>query len=176
MFINSLLIILLIFLLLATAFWTYLLVYMFWYKVPLISTSKAVITAALRLADIKPQQQVFELGCGWGPFLFAAQNLEPKAYYIGYDVLRPVLWVNRWRAKHKNITFMRGDFFKTDLSKTDVIYCYLWDTIMADFYTKKWPNLKPGCKVLSYDFPIKNLEPKETVKFGKSTLYLYVKG
>lgn len=147
---------------------------MLWYKVPLISTSQAVTLKALELAKIKPDQQVFDLGCGWSPFLFEAVKATPKAKLTGYDVLTPVLWLNRWRAKGR-INFVRGDFFGANLSHADVIYCYLWDTIMADFYTKKWPTLKPGCRVISYDFPLKKLKPLRTVSFGKSTLYLYVK-
>jgi len=174
MIIDLFLILLLIALLCATAFWTYLLVYMLWYKVPLISTAKNVTFKALELAEIKPNQQVLDLGCGWSPFLFAAAKKEPQTHYTGYDVLTPVLWINRWRAKN-NITFVRGDFFKADLSEADVIYCYLWDTIMADFYIQKWPSLKKGVRVISYDFPLKKLKPVKTVNFGKSTLYLYVK-
>ncbi|NCP66856.1 class I SAM-dependent methyltransferase [bacterium] len=175
MMIDFLLIALLVVLLMGTVFWTYLLVFMFRYKVPLISTSKTVINQALEFAEIKPGQTVFELGCGWAPFLFTAAKAEPNAKYIGVEVLKPILWINRFKAKNQPIEFINQDFFTLDLSQADVIYCYLWDTIMADIYTKKWSTLKPGFRLISYDFPIKKLTPKKTVKLGKSTLYLYVK-
>ena len=175
MIIDILLIILLIFLLLSSVFWAYLLVYMLWYRVPLISTCKTVIVAALKLADIKPNQLVVELGCGWAPFLFTAAKQEPQARYLGIEVIKIVLWWNRWKARHLPIKFKNQDFFSVDLESADVIYCYLWDTIMADIYRKKWGHLKRGCRLVSYDFPIKALTPDQTIKIGKSTLYLYVK-
>jgi hypothetical protein len=175
MIIDILLILLLIFLLLCSFFWAYLLVFVVRYKVPLISTSKKVIEAALEMAEIKPKDTVIELGCGWAPFLFTAAKSEPKAKYIGVEVLRPILWRNRMKAKGLPMQFLNQDFFKTDLSQADVIYCYLWDTIMADLYDQKWNSLKPGCRVVSYDFPIKKLTPDKKIKLGKSTLYLYVK-
>lgn len=175
MIIDILLIILLIFLLLSSVFWAYLLVYMLWYRVPLISTSKPVIEAALKLADIKPHQLVVELGCGWAPFLFNAAKQEPKAKYLGVEVIKIVLWWNRFKARTLPIEFKNQDFFTIDLSQADVIYCYLWDTIMADIYRKKWKELKPGARLISYDFPIRALEPNAVVKMGKSKLYLYIK-
>lgn len=175
MIIDILLIILLIFLLLSSVFWAYLLVYMLWYRVPLISTSKGVIEAALKLADLKPNQFVVELGCGWAPFLFSAAAQEPKAKFLGIEVIKIVLWWNRFKARSLPIEFKNQDFFKIDLEQADVIYCYLWDTIMADIYAQKWKELKPGARLISYDFPIKALEPNEVVKMGKSTLYLYIK-
>lgn len=174
MILDAFLILLLIVLLLATVFWTYLLAYLLWYRVPLISTNKKTIEKALELAQIKPHESVVELGCGWAPFLFTAQRQAPNAVYTGYDVLRPVLWLNNWKAKGQ-INFVRGDFFKADLSKSDVVYCYLWDTVMEQIYAQHWPTFKNGTRLVSYDFPIKNLEPQRTVKLGKSTLYLYKK-
>ena len=175
MIIDILLVILMLFLLLCSALWAYLLIFMLWYKVPLISTSKKVINAALEMAVIKPGQTAVELGCGWAPFLFAAERAEPKAHYIGIEVLKPIVWLNRFRVKKRSIRFITEDFFEADLHTAHVIYCYLWDTIMADLYLKKWSSLRPGCRLISYDFPLKTLTPDKTLKFGKSTLYLYVK-
>jgi len=175
MFIDLLLVLLSVFLFLCCVFWSYLLIYMLWYKVPLISTSKKVIDEALNLAQIQPDQTVFELGCGWAPFLFAAAKAEPKATYIGIEVIRFVLWVNKIRAQKQAITFKAEDFFKVDLTQADVIYCYLWDTIMADIYAQKWTELKPGTKLITFEFPLKKLAPDKKISFGKSTLYLYVK-
>lgn len=175
MLLDTFLVFLLIVLLLCCAFWTYLLVYLLYYRVPLISTGKNVTQTALDLAQIKPGEQVVDLGCGWSPFLFAAYSREPGAHYTGYDVLWPVLAYNRWRAKGR-IKFEQSDFFKVDLSQTDVVYCYLWDTVMQRLYEEKWPTLKPGTRLVSYDFPIKNLESQQVVAVGKGKVYLYVKG
>ena len=175
MFVDLLLIVLLFFLLLCSLFWSYLLIFMLWYKVPLISTSKTVIRQALALAEIKPNHTVIELGCGWAPFLFTAATQEPKAHYLGVEVLKPILWRNRLKAKNLPLKFINQNFFNVDLTDADVIYCYLWDTIMAQIYEQKWDTLKPGCRVVSFDFPIKTLTPEKTIKIGKSTLYLYIK-
>ncbi len=176
MIIDILLVILSVFLFLCCVFWSYLLIYMLRYKVPLISTSKTIINEALNLADIKPNQTVFELGCGWAPFLFTAAKQEPEAKYIGIEVISLVLRVSRFRAKRLPNTFKSEDFFNVDLSDADVIYCYLWDTIMADIYEKKWAELKPGARLVTFEFPLKALTPDKKISFGKSTLYLYVKG
>ncbi len=175
MIINVILCFLALILLVASIFWAYLLIFMLWYRVPLISTSKTILKEALQLADIKPGERVVELGCGWAPFLFMAAKAEPKAHYLGIEVLRPILWWNRFKAKNLPVTFQNQDFFQVDFSEADVVYCYLWDTIMAQIYQQKWAELKTGARLISYDFPIKALSPEKIIKRGQSTLYLYVK-
>lgn len=175
MILDIFLIVLSVFLFLSCVFWSYLLIYMLRYKVPLISTSKTIINEALNLAQIQPGQTVVELGCGWAPFLFTAAKAEPKAQYIGIEVIDLVLRVNKFRAKNLPITFRADNFFNVDLSNANVVYCYLWDTIMADIYQQKWSELKPGTKLITFEFPLKKLTPEKKISFGKSTLYLYIK-
>jgi ubiquinone/menaquinone biosynthesis C-methylase UbiE len=76
-----------------------------------------------RLAEIygfliPPGMRVLELGCGQGDLL---AKLSP-AYGVGVD-LSPAL-IERARARHPNLTFVRADAHSLDLNeKFDVVVC-----------------------------------------------------
>ncbi len=177
MILDIFLLIFLLFTCLACLFWFYLLVYLMIYKVPLVSTQKKVIAEMVKLAKLKTGQKVYDLGCGFAPTLFYAAKIGPKNQYIGYDVLRPVLWYNQFKNTFLNypIEFVCGDFFMADLEEADVIFCYLWDTVMVRIYEEKWESLKKGAILISHDFSIPALKPKSTKKVGRSKIYVYQK-
>ncbi len=131
----------------------------------------------IELAEVEENQVICEIGCGFAQLLFLLVQGKPKNTYIGIDVLGPVIWFNTLKARflQRDICFKKQNFFKADLSENDIIFCYLWDSIMEDLYVKKWEEFKPGMKLISHDFPIKKLRPVVTQKIGRSTVYVYQK-
>jgi len=129
------------------------------HKVPSISTPAAIQRQMIEAARLKPGQIVCDLGCGTGRLLLHAHRVQPKAIYTGYDVFRPALWWAKFknRALNARIQFIVGDFFRQDLSQADVIFCYLWPSIMDQIESDIWPTLKPGAVLISYAFPMKNV-------------------
>jgi SAM-dependent methyltransferase len=129
------------------------------------------------LAQLKPGQVAYDLGCGSGTILFAAAKAEPRAKLIGYEVIRPLVWWGRFRnlRLQTNIKFYCANFFKSDLSEADVIFCYLFPGLMERFYREIYPTLRPGTRIISHGFLLSNLEPVKEVCVGKARLWMYEK-
>lgn len=146
----------------------------FFYGVPLVPTPRKIVLKMIKLADFKGGEKVYDLGCGTGSILF---QLPLAVSRIGYDLVRPAIWYAKLKNSlfRKNIFFERADFFQKDLSDADIIFCYLFRSIMDRFYREKWNELPAGCRIISHGFPITHLEPTQVVQEGKIKIYLYQK-
>jgi 2-polyprenyl-3-methyl-5-hydroxy-6-metoxy-1,4-benzoquinol methylase len=138
---------------------------------PFVPTNRRIKNVMLGWAKIKPGEKVFDVGCGEGQFVFAAAKLGANA--IGYELSLPVFMVARLRAVfHPGSTIELKDFWKQDYRGADVIFCFLLKETMQDFKRIIWPQLKPGCRVVSHAFSMKGIEPKERDRDAM----MYVKG
>ena len=166
-----------IFLFVVCVVMTYAAFYVLKYRVPSIPTNKRIRENMIKLAGLTTNQNVYDLGCGMGHILITAHKLHPKNHYHGYDISKPAIYWARLKVKFlkQDINFYCADFFQQDLSNADVIFTYLWPSIMDRIYTEIWPSLKPGTKLISHGFPIKALKPVETVRVGKSKVLVYIR-
>ena len=169
--------ILLIIIIISSIFYSYVCIKLFWTKVPIIPTEKKVAQTMIELAKIKNNQHIFELGSGFGHVLFKTAQLHPENNFYGYELVRPAVWFCRIRnlLMKQDCQFVCQDFFKADLSSSDVIFCYLWPSIMEKIYLEIWPHLKPGTRLISHAFNIESLTPDEIINKGKRKIYLYIK-
>lgn len=143
--------------------------------VPFVPTSRTVAKKMVELAKISPGIRVYDLGCGNGKILFLAS--EYGARCVGYELVRPLVWWAKLknRLRQKQITFLCSDFFKADLCDADVIFCYLFPGAMDRFFREKFPELRPGTKIISHGFPILELEPMKKVEVGRAKIWVYEK-
>jgi len=124
----------------------------------------------LRLARIKPGEMVYDLGCGDGRIVFAAQKAGAQA--VGYELSAPTYLLAKLRSlAHPGSRIEYKNFWTQDYSKADVIFCYLLMSSMQTFKDKIWPNLKPGCRVVSHAFTMKGVTPERE----EDGVILYVK-
>ncbi len=165
-------------------FFTWTLIGLIRSRVPYVPTSKNIARAMIELADLKSGQMIYDLGCGDGKILFMAEkklrvysNKQPHSHFIGYELIRAVVWLGRLKAwlRNSSVELRCADFFQVDLRDADVIFCYLFAEVMDQIYEKKWSELKPGAKLISHAFPIAGLKPEKVVKVGKTKVYVYVK-
>ena len=70
--------------------------------------------------------------------------------------------------KSKSKVYFKN-FKKVDLSEYNVIFCYLLDYYLNSLKQKFDKELKPGTKIISYGFPIKNWHKPE--KLGRMFVY-----
>lgn len=143
--------------------------------VPPVPTTRRITKAMLDLAHLQSGQQIYDLGCGFGTVLFAAQKVAPKNIFYGYEINRPVLWWAQIKNQifKRQIKFSATDFFTQDLADADIIFCYLWPSIMDRIEAEIWPQLKPGAKLVSHGFPLRKQSPRKVVKVGHSKVMLY---
>lgn len=139
-------------------------------KVPFVSSSRKHFHTAMEAVGLKPGETVFDLGCGKAHLLIhAAKNFGAKG--VGYEMaLWPYLWAkfNIWISR-ADVTVHMSDFYKADISKADVVYCYLFPEVMDRLAPKFARELKPGARVASYGFKISHVEPAKTVVTNQKT-------
>jgi predicted RNA methylase len=141
---------------------------------PWAPTDKVVVREMLIMANVKPGELVCDLGCGDGRILIiAARQFGARAIGIEVDPLRYLLSKicihilglrNQVRIKY-------GNFFRYDLSKADIVTCYLLQGTNNRLVNKLNSELSSSARIVSsvYTFPSLSLIRKNQ----KLKLFLY---
>jgi len=132
-----------------------------------------------KLADLKPGQVFYDLGCGDGRMVFYARD-NFKARAIGLEISLPMFLVcsiKRAFSEKSNLEFKFKNLFKENLSAADVVYFFgMPKTINNKLSAKLKQELRPGTKVISYSFKLNDWTPKVIDKPTAEDLpvYLYI--
>jgi len=140
---------------------------------PWVPSTRAMVREMLSLADVKPGDVVYDLGCGDGRFLItAAWEYGATAVGIEIDPLR-YMWcqllitVLRCRGR---VRLIFGDFFKQDLGGADVVTCYLAHDTNQKLAAKLKEELRFGARVVSNTYRFEGMDPVRTM--GPARLYV----
>lgn len=130
----------------------------------------------LALADIKPGQKVYDLGCGDGRVVAAAASAGANAEGLEISIF-PYILANIRRLFHKDKARMKisyRDIWRVDLSDADVVYFFLMPKVYPKLREKLKKELKKGTKVIAYVWPMKEWQPvRVDIAEGYSKLHLY---
>ena len=138
----------------------------------------AVVERVMRIADVKADDIFFDLGSGDGRVVIAAAMKGATAYGVELDRMRAWysnLWIRLLRLE-KKAKVIRGDIFKTDLSKATIVCSYLLPETHDKLRTKLIKELKKGTKVVAVGFEFKDWDPKKKNLNGPvyGPIYLYI--
>lgn len=120
-------------------------------------TNKKIAKAACRLANIKRNEIVYELGSGDAEFLMtAAKEFGAKCIGVEIDPLRffisgILLRSNRLSDK---IKIIKKNFYDVNLSSADIIYVYLVPRVLEKLKPKFLKELRKGTRIVSYRYKI----------------------
>lgn len=134
----------------------------FFYGLPAKPTRHARIRKALKLAGLRADETLVDLGCGDGRVLVIAAK-EFRAQAVGIDA-GPVQVARAWANSQFNgvsaqVQVRWGNFLKADLSNADVVFAYLTSDYVPKLETKLASQLKPGARVVTISFDFSNWEP-----------------
>lgn len=139
---------------------------------PHVKTRKSIVSRALKLADLKKGEIFYELGSGSGDALISASKynirvvgFEISPYYYLYSKLRTF--------RYSNINIRFQNIMDTDLSRVDVIYCYLLPKLLKKLAPKFKKELKKNTRVISIGFPIDSLKLIKKVKIDNHSVFIY---
>lgn len=144
--------------------------------IPWQPTDMRRVRKMLTMAQVKPNEVVYDLGCGDGRIVIAAVR-EFGAKAVGVEAnpwLYLVAWIRifllgLWRSAR----VVLGNLYHQDLSQADVITLFLFQHVNDRLEEKLKRELKPGARVVSYVWVFKNWEPSQVDTEGR--LYLYEK-
>ncbi len=126
-----------------------------WNQAPFIPTGKKTADVMFRFSDVQKGERVYDLGCGDGRFVRRAALLGARATGVEASFLTSLLArIVCVGVRGASIRF--GDLWKGDYRDADVIFCYLLTTGMHRFEREIWPTLKPGTRVISNAFRMKD--------------------
>lgn len=173
--------ILLIIFLLGFIFWVCSHLYSTIFYVPYVNSSDRAIHDALKLAGLKKGNNFIDLGCGRGDALIiAARDFGAKA--IGYEISPfPFLLARIRTMRYPSIKVYCRNFSKasSDISKADVVYLYLLNSVLVKIEDWFFSNIKNNAKVVILSFKFKRHQPIKTIptkNLGRPTkIYLYQK-
>jgi len=144
-----------------------------WY----VPTTTEVVARMLDVANVKPLDVVYDLGCGDGRIVIAAaKKYGTRGVGVDLDPARiREAQANAKKAGVENlVTFRVGDLFETDLTEATVVTLYLLPELNRRLKPKLFAELAPGARVVSHDFDMgRDWPPDEYIKLGTDGIYLW---
>jgi len=149
--------------------------------VPYVPSPPEVVEEMLRLAQLKPGDILYDLGCGDGRIVVtAAQKAGIKAIGIDIDPQRiEESWQNARAAGVTNLVeFRQGDLFTADIHDASVVTLYLLTYVNLKLRPKLLSELKPGTRLVSHNYAMDTWKPDQTttvvVDDSVHTVYFWV--
>lgn len=156
-FMSVILTVLLIFVGLTALMFFYALYWGLFFQTPWLPLNQKIVERMLILAEIKPNDILYDLGSGDGRIVVAAA----KKYQIkskGIEISWPLcLWSKlkiKWSGCGRTAKVKCGNFFKEDLSEATIVIFYLTPQTIQQLIPKLKQNLRPGTKIISARFKI----------------------
>ncbi len=126
---------------------------------PWLPTRKRDVPRLIAMAEIKPGDKVYDLGCGDGRLVFAAAAKGADA--IGIEVsLLPYLVAKIRSLVQPRSKIIFGDLFRKDVSVADIVYIFLMEKSYERLKRKFLKELRPGTKVIVHCWKVKGWEDK----------------
>ena len=155
---------------------------------PYVPSPWPIVDEMIKLADIGPNDLVYDLGSGDGRLVTAAVKRH-GARGVGIEIQTQLVELANIQAKHEGVTdkvtFVAADLFETDLRGASVVTLYLLPRFVTRLVPKLRAELAPGSRIVSHDYPLVPWSPDKTLIFDvpekenisgsvRTTLYYYV--
>ena len=139
-------------------------------------TPTSVVRAMLELADVRPQDVVYDLGSGDGRIpITAAEEFGARGVGIEID---PTL-VRQAQAKAREagvadkVEFRLGDMYGADVRPATVVTLFLHPKPNLKLRPKLRSELQPGSRVVSYIWDMADWEPDEVHPVNAQRIFLW---
>jgi precorrin-6B methylase 2 len=147
---------------------------------PAFPTPQVVVERMLSLAQVKPGETVYDLGCGDGRIVITAAQMF-KARAVGIEIRRDIYESTLARVTAlglgDQVRIVHGNALHADLRPADVVTLYLLTSSNEKLKPVFDQYLKPSARVVSHDFEIRGWRPalieRMKVQGRPHTIYLY---
>lgn len=145
--------------------------------VPYVPSDDTVVEAMLNLADVGPDDILYDLGSGDGRIVVAAAlTRNTSGVGIELDPLR-VAEAMEYAADSRVeflVDFQEEDLFEADISEATVVTMYLLHSINIDLRPRLLKQLRPGTRIVSHAFDMGDWEPDKHIEVGGISLYKWI--
>jgi ubiquinone/menaquinone biosynthesis C-methylase UbiE len=151
---------------------------------PFVGSPLPVVRHMLTLAELKPSEILYDLGCGDGRIVITATQ-EFGARAVGVEMREDLFKQAASRVSELGLEgkakIVQGDLFRVDISPADVITLYLTTSANDKVKPKLEAELKKGARVVSHDYEILGWQAMKVDNFCENpkigypshTIYLY---
>ena len=147
---------------------------------PAFPTPQTIVEKMLALAQVKPGETVYDLGCGDGRIVITAAQ-QFKAHAVGIEIRRDIYESTLSRVASlglaDQVKIVHGNALKSDLHPADVVTLYLLTSSNEKLKPILTHDLRLTARVVSHDFEIRGWKPASTEKMlvdgRQHTIYLY---
>jgi tRNA A58 N-methylase Trm61 len=144
---------------------------------PFVQTPLDVAKKMLELSQIKPEEALFDLGCGDGRLIIlAAKDLGAKS--TGIELREDLVERARIEIKRLNledkVKVIQSNFFDVSISDANVVTLYLTSSANERLRPKLEAELKAGTRIISHDFKVPGWKPSSVYdELLGHTIYTY---
>jgi Methyltransferase domain len=144
--------------------------------VPYVPTPTPVVNEMLRLANVKKNDVLYDLGSGDGRIVItAAQKFGTRG--VGIDIDPQRIQEAKQNAQKAGVTdlvqFRQQNLFDTDFSKATVVTLYLLPDVNLKLRPRLLSQLRPGTRVVSHAFDMGDWKPQKVVNVAGQTIYYW---
>jgi hypothetical protein len=141
---------------------------------PLVPAGAARIRKALRMAELKPDENLYDLGAGDGRVLVIAAR-EFGARAVGIE-LGPIQCLMCWLRTISSgvggrVQIHWGNFYSADLKNADVVFLYATSRETARLASRLKSQLHSGARLVSVSADFGGWQPAEFDEQGLIFLY-----
>ena len=149
--------------------------------VPYAPTPESVVTAMLEMANVTPDDVLYDLGSGDGRIVISAAT-RFGALGVGIELNPKRIREAERNARDANasgrVEFLLGDIFEADISPATVVTLYLLPEINRRLLPKLLSELRPGTRIVSHNYDLGDWPPERhrtvDVAGTRHDVYLWV--
>lgn len=141
-----------------------------------VPTPNEIVDTMLRLAAVGRKDVVYDLGSGDGRIVItAAQKYGARGVGIDIDPARIAEATENARRAGVagRVRFIQGDLFEADIGPATVVTLYLLTDLNLKLRPKLMRELKPGTRVVSHAFGMRDWQPERRVSVQGTNVYLW---
>jgi hypothetical protein len=142
-----------------------------------VPTPDTVVHAMLTMAQVTPEDVVFDLGAGDGKIAIAAAKPPFGARAVGIELDAQLVGLAACLARAEGVAdrarIVQGDIFEEDFSSATVVTMYLLPQLNVCI-RHRLLAMQPGTRVVSHQFPMADWEPDETALVHGRYAHLWV--
>jgi SAM-dependent methyltransferase len=139
-------------------------------------TPMPVVRAMLELADVGPEDVVYDLGSGDGRIPITAAN-ELGARGVGIEIDPALVAQAQEKAREAGVEdrveFRLGNMYAADVRSATVVTLFLHPEPNLKLRSKLRSELQPGSRVVSYVWDMGDWTPEEVREINRRRIFLW---
>ncbi len=141
-----------------------------------VPTPQEVVDAMLKMAQVGPNDVLYDLGSGDGRIpITAAKTFGIRAVGIDIDPqrIREANEAARVAGVADKVRFLNQDLFTTDIREATVVTLYLLPSLNLRLIPKLNSELRAGTRIVSHAFDMGENKPLQTQVIDGRTIYFW---